>query len=507
MIEGLMGTADPVLGIDLGTTTSCVSLLREGVPRVLADHEGHRITPSLVAMTPQGELVGAEARSRLVTDPDATVYSFKRLLGRRFDDPRVRVAVAASPFEVAPAEGGGIVIRIRGGEYSVPEIASRVLGRLRAIAERALGGPARKAVIAVPASFDDAQRGAVKLAGRIAGLDVVRLVNEPAAAALAFGFHQRKPGTLCVFDFGGGTFDVTLLAVEEGEFKVLAAAGDSLLGGDDLDMALAFAAAEAFRVETGKNLWRDVAEWQRLLFACEQAKRRLSTEARSEIRLRAVARTPTGVRDLVYWLDRRRFQQICGDKVEQTLRCCSEALAQSGLEPTAVDSVLLVGGSTFVRLVRTRVADFFGCSPDISVDPAEAVAVGAAIEGALWAGQDVCAPQPPRLLEVASRAVAISVDGGGPVVVFGRNEPVPAVDRRTVTTSANGQRVLGLHVLQRHTPAEWRVVGELFISDLPAASAGQVAVEVITELDGNGELKVRLVEAQGHRSVTAKMRI
>ena len=496
---------EPVLGIDLGTTTSCVAVVRDGAPWVLADENGERIIPSVVAFTPQGELVGREARKQLVTDPESTVYSFKRLLGRRYDDPRVRVAVAASPFRIAEGPGHSIVINVRGREYGVPEIAARMLSRLRTLAADRLECDVRRAVVAVPASFDDAQRTAIGVAGRIAGLEVVRLINEPTAAALAFGCDKRAPGTLCVYDFGGGTFDVTLLGFEECKINVLAAAGDSLLGGDDLDMALAFAAAESFRVETGKNLWRDVAEWQRLLFACEQAKRRLSLEARAEIRLRSVARTPSGVRDLVFSLDRRRFQQICGEKIEQTLRCCSQALAQAGVESSEIDSVLLVGGSTFVRLVRSRVAEFFGRRPDISVDPAEAVALGAAIEGAVWAGHWVREPSPPHLLEVAPRAIAVAPAGTNPVVVFGRMEPLPAADAREFSTNVDGQTEFRLAVLQSEGPSDWIMVGEVLMTRLPAAPAGRVSIEAKLELSEQRQLSVHLVEKTTKRQVRARL--
>jgi molecular chaperone DnaK len=325
--------------------------------------------------------VGWPARRQLVTDPENTVFSFKRLLGRTINDPAVRVGTAALPYQIVAGPNESAVIRARGQVFSVPEIAARILSALRATAAERLGVESRQAVIAVPASFEEEQRAAVRIAGRIAGLDDVGLLEEPTAAALAFGFDCCEEGVLCVYDFGGGTLDVSILIYENRSFRVIGTAGDPLLGGDDLDMALAYAVAESFRAETGRSLWRDVAEWQRLLMACEEAKRRLSVEPSTVIKLRDVARTPTGGRDLTFVLDRARFQGICEALVERTLAVCTEALVRAGLTKDEVARVVLVGGSTFNRLVRTRVAEFFGRAPDVSVDPLEAVAVGAAIRG------------------------------------------------------------------------------------------------------------------------------
>lgn len=377
-----MAARGPVLGIDLGTTNSCVAAIVDGRARVLADRDGQRVMPTVVAFTPQGEIVGRAARRHLITDPENTVFSFKRLLGRTIRDPAVRVAMSALPYKIVAGPNDSAVIRARGQLVSVPEVAARILGALRALASERLGADVRQAVITVSASFEEEQRAAVRIAGRIAGLDVVDLLDEPTAAALAFGSDCRDEGRLCVYDFGGGTIDVSVLTLEDRRLRVVATAGDPLLGGDDLDRELAQAVAEAFRGETGRSLWRDVAEWQRLLMACEEAKRRLSVEPSTIIKLRNVARTPTGGRDLTYVLDRARFQRICGETIGRTLEVCAEALERAGLAASDVDRTVLVGGSTLIKIVRTRVAELFGKAPDTSADPLEAVAVGAAIRGA-----------------------------------------------------------------------------------------------------------------------------
>jgi molecular chaperone DnaK len=377
-----MTARGPILGLDFGTTNSCVAAIVDGRARVLADRDGERVTPTVVAFTPQGEIVGRPARRFMITDPENTVFSFKRLLGRTIRDPAARVAMSALPYKIVAGPNDSAVIRARGQLFSVPEVAARVLGAMRAIAVDRLGVDVRQAVITVPASFEEEQRAAVRIAGRIAGLDDVDLLDEPTAAALAFGHDCREEGRLCVYDFGGGTIDVSILMLENRTLRVVATAGDPLLGGDDLDRELAQAVAEVFRGETGRSLWRDVAEWQRLLMACEEAKRRLSVQPNTVIKLRDVARTPTGGRDLSYVLDRARFHQICGETVERTLAVCTEALRRAGLAAADIDRTVLVGGSTLVKLVRTRVAELFGKAPDISADPLEAVAVGAAIYGA-----------------------------------------------------------------------------------------------------------------------------
>lgn len=497
---------EPVLGIDLGTTTSCVAAVIEGRPRILSDDDGQRYVPTIVGFTPEGDVVGREARARLVNDPENTVYSFKRLLGRRFDDPWARVLIGGLPYRIVSGPNEAIVIRARGMDYSVPEIAGRILGYLRELAERRLGQPARKAVITAPASFTEQQRAALKIASRIAGLDVIGLLSEPTAAALAFGLNRKDTGVLCVFDFGGGTLDVTVLGHEDGQLKLLGAAGDSLLGGDDLDMAMAFAVAEGFRVETGRSLWRDVAEWQRLLLACEESKRRLSVETSTSIRLRAVARTPSGVRDLNYVLDRKRFQLICGEKIDQTLKSCTEALDQAQLKSNDVDKVILVGGSTFVRLVRSRVADYFHLKPDITVDPVEAVALGAAIHGANLSGSEVDLPDFPRLLSVVVSSISLS-SPSGKTPLFKRSEPLPASETRLFPTTDDGQSELRIEIVVQDGSKGGRQIGALVIDGLPSAPAGHVVVEGVFKLDEDHKLTARLIDSASGRLVTERINV
>jgi molecular chaperone DnaK len=501
-----VGEGETILGIDLGTTTSCIAAVIDGQVRVLADDEGRRVIPSVVSFTPDRELVGFAARERLITDPENTIYSFKRLLGRQFSDPRTKAAIAGFPYRVAEGPGGAAVIVARGQTYGVAEIAARVLVHLKTIAEARLGHPVRQVVVAVPASFDDMQRTAIGVAGKISGLDVVRVINEPTAAALAFGYDRKEPRLIGVYDFGGGTFDFTLLRFEDQHIRVLAVAGDSMLGGDDLDLAIAFAAAETFRVETGRNLWRDVAEWQRLLFACERAKRRLSVEPRTEVRLRAVARTPSGVKDLVYVLDRRKFQQICGENIDKTFRCCSEALAQAGVDPTDVETVILVGGTTFVRIVRSRVGAYFQTRPDITVDPTEAVALGAAIHGASLGGHQVEAPTSRRLLEVTNKAIALSC-ARSVSVILARNEPLPASDTRSYVTTREGQTEMRFKVFQGDAGPEesWTLIGEAVIDGLPPEPAGRIVVDVSVMVDEQNRVSVRIFEGTTKREVITRL--
>lgn len=478
----------------------------DGHPRVLTDQDGQRIIPTIVSITPKGEVLGREARGQLVNDPENTIYSFKRLLGRRFDDPYARVLIGGLPFRIVGGPNDSIVIQARGKDYSVPEIAGRILAHLRGLAEGRLGQSVRKAVITAPASFDAQQRGALKIASRIAGLEVVGLLGEPTAAALAFGLNRRDSGVLCVFDFGGGTLDVTVLRHENDQFKLLGAAGDSLLGGDDLDMAMAFAVAEGFRVETGRSLWRDVAEWQRLLLACEESKRRLSMETSTSIRLRAVARTPSGVRDLNYVLDRKRFQLICGEKVDQTLKSCTEALDQAHLSPSDVDNVILVGGSTFVRLVRSRVAEYFQLKPDITVDPVEAVALGAAIHGANLSGNHVNVPVSSRLLNVVVSSVSISSPSGH-ANLFKKNEPLPASENRLFPTTEDGQTELQVELAAEDGPDRKRPLISLTIDGLPEAPAGHVVIEGVFKLDEDHKLTTRLIDSSTGRLVTSRINV
>lgn len=488
-----MTDAEPVLGIDLGTTTSCCAVVSRGEAFVLANADRERIIPSIVGFTVHGEVVGQAARQRLITDPENTVYSFKRLLGRRFGDPEVRAAIASSPYRVARGPENSAIIKVRGQDYSVPEIAARVVRELIATAEMRLHLTPRRAVIAVPASFDEQQRTAVRITGRIAGLEAVQIIDEPTAAALAFGANHDKDETLAVFDFGGGTLDVTVLRVSEGGVEVLGASGDSMLGGDDLDMALAFAAADAFRTETGRNLWRDVAEWQRLLFACEKCKRRLSVEPRADIRLRAVARTPSGVKDLFYVIDRARFQSICGDKVEQTLRSCDRALQRAGCSSDDVSRVLLVGGSSFIRLVRSRVTGFFGRGPDVSVDPVEAVALGAALHGAVWGGEERPNPVPTRLLNVCRGAIALR-QGDTLSLMVDKNEPLPVAEVRQFRTTEDGQTSFQFHLVRRGVSGAWTEIGVIGLDNLPERPAGEVTVEAQLFLSTDGDIALRLIE-------------
>ena len=501
-----MTDPEPILGIDLGTSTSCVAVLDQEGPRVLADRKGRRIIPSVVAFRPDGELVGEEARPFLITDPESTVYSFKRIVGARVDDPQARTALSGFPYRLAEGPNRSVVVDIRGTVYSIPEVASRVLKRLKGIAEESLGQRVTKAVCAVPSTFNDAQRAATRIAGRIAGLDFIHVINEPTAAALAFGYDRREAQLLCVYDFGGGTFDFTVLEMEGQVFRVVGADGDPFLGGDDIDRAIALTAAELFRRQTGRHLWQEVAEWQRLLFECESAKRRLSEASQTVIRVRGVARTPQGEKDLVFPLTRQLFRQLSNDLLERSFLVCRGVLEAAGVRPGDVDAVILVGGTTLATAVRAGVASFFGQAPDVTVDPTEAVAKGAAIYGAAKTGQALPSAGPRRLLELSATAVAVRA-GSHFQVLIGRNEPLPASETFSLTTTADGQRSFRLSVFQGRgqRPDDWGFVGDLIVEGLNPAPRGELSVAVTFTVNEQNRVSVTARDQASGREVNCRL--
>jgi chaperone protein DnaK len=471
-----------IVGIDLGTTNSLVAYVDRGAPRVIPDAEGRALLPSIVAYTPEGVLVGDAARRQLVRNPARTIYSVKRLMGRGYED--VQGELAHLPFEVVPAAE---VVRIRVGEREVtpPEVSAQILRALRQRAEAALGEKVEQAVVTVPAYFNDSQRQATKDAGRIAGLDVLRIVNEPTAASLAYGLQKLAQGTIAVYDLGGGTFDISILRVKDGVFEVLATNGDTHLGGDDFDRVLVDWLLEDIRAAHGADLSGDAEARQELRLAAEAAKCRLSFEPRTQLAI------PFG--DFVYRRDitREDLEARFGPLVERTLGPCRLALRDAGLEPADVDEVVLVGGSTRVPLVRRRVEALFGKTPHSQLNPDEVVALGAAVQAQILAGgiTDML------LLDVTPLSLGIETLGGIVSILIARNTTIPTMAKEQFTTSADGQTVVDLHVLQgeRELARDNRSLArfELRVDPMPA---GMPKIEVTFLIDANGILQVHAKE-------------
>lgn len=501
-----MSDSETVLGIDLGTSTSCIAVVEGGEPRVIADENGREIIPSIVAFTADGEVVGHDARERLIHDPENTVYSFKRIIGCRFGEPQTNTAISGFPYHVVEGPNRSAVIEALGNSYSIPEISAKVLGRLKEMAETDLGGEITRVVCAVPPAFNDAQRAATRIAGRIAGLEVIHVINEPTAAALAFGYDWREVKIACVYDFGGGTFDCTVLEIDGEVVHVLACESDPFLGGDDFDRALATTAAELFRRETGQDLWKQIVEWQRLLFECEAGKRRLGKVEETEVKVREVAHTTDGVLDLVFRLDRPRLEQICGDLVDRSFELCSRALVTAGITIDDIEGVILVGGTTGAEAVYRGVQRYFGIEPDMAVDPQHAVAIGAAIQGAKMSGQSVERVAPVNLLERTTNAVALGVPAGFHVIIE-KNQPLPASATRTLMTTRDNQTELTISIFHGRGSEEgnWGYLADVMISGLEPAGAGEVEVDVTITVNEQDRISVTAVDRHSGEGVSCHL--
>jgi len=476
-----------IIGIDLGTTNSCVSVLEGGEPTVITNPEGGRTTPSVVAFAKDGDrLVGQTAKRQAVTNPENTIFSIKRFMGRMFKE--VDNEISEVPYKVEKNSNGAVIVKANDKDYTPPEISAMVLQKLKQDAEEYLGNKVTDAVITVPAYFNDSQRQATKDAGKIAGLNVRRIINEPTAASLAYGLDKKKDEKIAVFDLGGGTFDVSILELGDGVFEVKSSNGDGHLGGDDFDQKVINWIAEEFKKSDGIDLREDPMALQRLKEAAESAKKELSSSKQTDINLPFVTADASGPKHLNLNLSRAKFDELVLDLVDRTIDPCKKALSDAGLSSSDIDEVILVGGSTRIPKIQERVKEIFGKEPNKSVNPDEVVALGAAIQGGVLAGDvdDVL------LLDVTPLSLGIETLGSVSTKLIERNTTIPTKKSQIFSTAADNQTTVEIHVLQgeREMASDNKTIGRFHLADIPPSPRGVPQIEVTFDIDANGILNV-----------------
>ncbi|MGZ7077880.1 MAG: molecular chaperone DnaK [Thermoanaerobaculia bacterium] len=478
-----------ILGIDLGTTNSCVAVVDVATPQVISNREGSRTTPSVVGFTEDSErLVGQIAKRQSITNPFNTVFAIKRLIGRKFDSDEVTRARQILPYQVVPAQNGDVKVKIRDREYSPEEISAFVLMEIKAFAEDFLGEPITEAIITVPAYFNDSQRQATRDAGKIAGLDVMRIINEPTAAALAYGLENRQNQLIAVYDLGGGTFDISILKLEDGLFEVLSTSGDTYLGGEDFDRRIMDWLIENFQKDTGIGLAGDLMALQRLKEAAERAKCELSIAAETRITLPFISADASGPKHLNSVLTRHEFEKMVEDLIQKTIDPVNDALKAAGLKPSQIDEVVLVGGQTRMPRVIEAVQKVFGKEPNRNINPDEVVAVGAAVQGGILRG-DI---KDMILLDVTPLSLGLETHGGLMTKIIERNSTIPTKNSLIFTTVADNQSKVQVHVLQgeREFARENKSLGKFDLVGIPASPRGVPQIEVTFALDSNGIVNV-----------------
>ncbi|HEX5140832.1 MAG TPA: molecular chaperone DnaK, partial [Dehalococcoidia bacterium] len=478
-----------VIGIDLGTTNSCVAVMEGGEPVVIANAEGGRTTPSVVAVSKSGErLVGTVAKRQAITNPDNTIYSIKRLMGRKFSDADVQRDLKLLSYNVSQASNGDAQVQLGDRSYSPPEVSAMILQKLKADAEAYLGEPVTEAVITVPAYFNDSQRQATKDAGTIAGLEVLRIINEPTAASLAYGLDKKGDETIAVYDLGGGTFDISILEIGEGTFQVRSTNGDTHLGGDDFDQRVIDWLVGEFKKDQGIDLHQDRMALQRLKEAAEKAKIELSTVQQTDINLPFVTADASGPKHLNLTLTRAKFEQLVGDLVDRSLAPCKQAIQDAGITADQINEVVMVGGQTRMPLVIEKVKQFFGKEPHRGVNPDEVVAVGAAIQAGVLKGEvrDVL------LLDVTPLTLGIETLGGVATAIIPRNTTIPTSKSQVFSTAADNQPSVEIHVVQgdRAMAADNKSLGRFILDGILPAQRGVPQIEVAFDIDANGILNV-----------------
>ena len=488
-----------IIGIDLGTTNSVVAVMTGGEPVVIPSAEGERLVPSVVAVNKNHErIVGRTARNQAIVNPENTIFSIKRFMGRKFNDPEVQRTVSRVPYKVTGASNGDVRVIMDGKEYSPPEVSAMILGKLKTDAEAYLGETVTQAVITVPAYFNDAQRNATKDAGRIAGLDVQRIINEPTASSLAYGLDKKKNEVIAVYDLGGGTFDISVLEVGDGVFQVRSTNGDTFLGGDDFDQRIMDFLIDEFKRTNGIDLHSDRQALQRLKEASEKAKIELSTVQQTEINLPYITADATGPKHLVMTLTRSKLEQLTNDLVQRTLDPIRHALSDAGLKPSDINEVVLVGGMIRMPAVQEAVKREFGKDPHKGVNPDEVVAVGAAIQGGVLGGEvkDIL------LLDVTPLTLSVETYGGISTPIIERNTTIPTRKSQVFSTASDGQTQVEIHVLQGERPmaSDNKSLGKFNLDGIPSAPRGIPQIEVTFDIDANGIINVTALDKATNRS-------